>query len=119
MSERILYCHCAYARVIPAEVKAAVLDGLLAAGVEFDAVPDLCELAAHGGDQLRELAQGRPLRIAACYPRAVKWLFASAQAPLPDDTVVWNMRAEPAGTVVDGLVGPAMDSAPAAEEHQA
>ncbi len=108
MSSRILYCHCAYAKVVPADVKAAVLDGLSEAGVEFDAVPDLCELAAHDGDSLRELAGGGPLRIAACYPRAVRWLFASAQAPLPDEGVrIWNMRLEQAGQVVDGLLGPA------------
>ena len=38
---RILYCHCAYANVVPAATKAAVLEGLSAANVEFDAVPDL------------------------------------------------------------------------------
>lgn len=104
MSERILYCHCAYAKVVPADVKAAVFDGLVEAGVEFDAVPDLCELAAHGADQLRGIVDGGPLRIAACYPRAVKWLFASAQAPLPDAGVrIWNMRLEQPGAIVDGL----------------
>ena len=81
---RILYCHCAYAKVVPADVKAAVLNGLSRADVEFDAVPDLCEMAARGDARLRELAAGGPLQIAACYPRAVKWLFASAGAQLPD-----------------------------------
>ena len=28
-ASRILYCHCAYARVVPADVKAAVLNGLM------------------------------------------------------------------------------------------
>ena len=74
---RILYCHCAFAKVVPADVKAAVLDGLLEARVEFDAVPDLCEMSARHDPRLRELSSGGPLRIAACYPRAVKWLFAS------------------------------------------
>jgi len=105
MSERILYCHCAYAKVVPADVKAAVLDGLAEAGVEFDAVPDLCELAAHGADELRDIVATGPLRIAACYPRAVKWLFASAQAPLPDAGVrIWNMRLEQPGAIVAGLI---------------
>jgi hypothetical protein len=104
MSERILYCHCAYAKVVPADVKTAVLDGLAAAGVEFDAVPDLCEMAAHGADQLRTLVAGGPLRIAACYPRAVKWLFASAHAPLSEETVrIWNMRLDAPATIVAGL----------------
>ncbi|MGH9374336.1 MAG: hypothetical protein ACRD15_22700, partial [Vicinamibacterales bacterium] len=70
---RILYCHCAYAKVVPPEVKAAVLNGLSEANVEFDAVPDLCEMAAQGDLRLRELATEEPLRIAACYPRAVRW----------------------------------------------
>lgn len=105
MSARILYCHCAFAKVIPADVKTAVLDGLSEAGVEFEAVPDLCEMAAHDRDQLRQLANGEPLHIAACYPRAVKWLFASAQAPLADDAVrIWNMRVEQPQAIVDGLV---------------
>lgn len=110
MSERaphILYCHCAYAKVVPVEVKRAVLDDLMRADVEFDAVPDLCEMAARRDPRLRELAvdEGR-LHIAACYPRAVKWLFASAGAALPESNVrVWNMRVEPAAAVVDGLLG--------------
>jgi len=102
---RILYCHCAYAKVVPPEVKAAVLNGLSEADVEFDAVPDLCEMAAHGDARLRELAGEGPLKIAACYPRAVKWLFAAAGAQLPEGAVrIWNMRVEPAGAVIEGLL---------------
>ncbi len=102
---RILYCHCAFARVVPPEVKTAVLDGLSEANVEFDSVPDLCEMAARGDERLKDLASGESLQIAACYPRAVKWLFASAGAELPDGVVrVWNMRVETAATVLDGLL---------------
>ena len=103
---RILYCHCAFAKIVPPDVKAAVLTGLSEANVEFDAVPDLCEMAARGDARLRELAAEGPLAIAACYPRAVKWLFASAGVELPPQTVrVWNMRVEPAETVINGLLG--------------
>jgi hypothetical protein len=106
MAEGILYCHCAYARVVPPETKSAVLDGLAKAGVEFEAVPDLCQMAARGDPQLRELATQGPLRIAACYPRAVKWLFASAGVDLDaQKTVILNMRTETAERVVDGLLG--------------
>ena len=98
---RILYCHCAYAKVVPPEVKGAVLNGLSEANVEFDAVPDLCEMAAHGDTRLRELAGEGPLKIAACYPRAVKWLFAAAGAQLPERVVrIWNMRVEPADAII-------------------
>ena len=102
---RILYCHCAFAKVVPAETRTGVLNGLAAAGVEFDAVPDLCEMAARRDERLRELASGAPLAIAACYPRAVKWLFAAAGADLADDdTRVVNMRVESAATVVSALL---------------
>ncbi len=115
---RILYCHCAYAKVVPANTKTAVLDGLADAQVEFDAVPDLCEMAARGDVRLRELAAGGPLTIAACYPRAVRWLFAAAGAELPEQTVrIWNMRVETADVIVNGLLDRAAggDAAPAAE----
>ena len=111
---RILYCHCAFAKIVPPDVKSAVLNGLSAANVEFDAVPDLCEMAARGDARLRELAAEGPLTIAACYPRAVKWLFASAGADLPAHAVrVWNMRVETADTVINGLLDrPATEGEP-------
>jgi len=105
MAAQILYCHCAYARVVPPETKAAVLDGLLRRDVEFEAVPDLCEMAARGDRRLAELSGGGTLRIAACYPRAVKWLFASAGVDIGDaEAVVCNMRAESPEQVLERLV---------------
>jgi Pyruvate/2-oxoacid:ferredoxin oxidoreductase delta subunit len=102
---RVLYCHCANARVVPEATKAAVLEGLNGAHVEFEAVPDLCEMAARGDVRLRDLASSPELTVAACYPRAVKWLFASAGAPLPDATTkVWNMRVETPETVLEGVL---------------
>jgi hypothetical protein len=110
-SPRILYCHCAYAKVVPPEVKNAVLNGLSQANVEFDAVPDLCEMAARGDARLRELAAQQPLMIAACYPRAVRWLFAAAGAELPEQTLrVCNMRVEPADAVLQTLLDPSGNS---------
>lgn len=103
---RILYCHCAFARVVPEATKAAVLEGLAKAGTEFDAVPDLCEMAARRDPRLAELAAGAPLRIAACYPRAVKWLLASSGAEMTDgDAVVFNMRTDTPDDVLRGVLG--------------
>src|SRR2546425_11185424 len=82
---RILYCNCTYAQVVPPEVKEAVLKGLCDSGLAFDAVADLCEMSARRDPALAGLAQGGAVKIAACFPRAVKWLFAAAQAPLPPD----------------------------------
>ena len=104
---RILYCHCAYAQVVPKEVKEEVLRQLAASGVAFDAVPDLCELSAKGDPSLARLAQGGNVKIAACYPRAVRGLFVAAGTPLPDDggVEIINMRTEPAEKVVFAVLG--------------
>lgn len=103
--ERIIYCHCAYAQVVPAEVKQQVLAKLAESGVAFEAVADLCEMSAKRDPALAELAAGGPVRIAACYPRAVRWLFNAADAPLPEQGVeVCNMRTESAEKVVESLL---------------
>src|ERR1700733_11201010 len=95
--QRLLYCHCAYANVVPRAVKEQVLLQLSESGRAFDAVADLCEMSARKDPCLKELAAGGPLQIAACYPRAVKWLFSAADAPLPADGVqILNMRTETA-----------------------
>lgn len=89
----ILYCHCRYAQVLPDAVKRAVLERLCASGQPFEAVPDLCELAARRDPRLARLAAAGALKIAACFPRAVKGLFAAAGAPLAADrTEVVNLR---------------------------
>lgn len=107
-SPRILYCRCAYAQVVPTDVKDAVLDGLAAAGTSFEAVPDLCEMAARRDPHLAELARAAGgLTIAACWPRAVRGLFALADAPLPERGVtILNMRTDTAETVLAGLESP-------------
>ena len=101
---RILFCNCTYAQVVPKEVKAAVLQHLCQGEKNFDAVADLCEMAARQDPALQGLAAGGPVKIVACYPRAVKWLFAAAQAPLgPEQTEVLNMRVESAEQIAAAL----------------
>src|SRR5437867_1828047 len=102
---RLLYCNCTYAQVVPKEVKAGVLKRLCESGVAFDAVADLCEMSARQEPSLKRLAEGGAIKIAACYPRAVKWLFAAAGAPLPQEgTEVLNMRVQSADEVVSALL---------------
>ena len=104
----ILYCHCAYAKVVPPEVKQQVLAKLAESGVAFDAVPDLCEMSARRDPKLKEVAESGALQIAACYPRAVKWLFSAAGAPLPETGVeILNMREQPAEAVLHSILGAA------------
>ena len=106
-SPRILFCNCTYAQVVPADVKAAVLRKLCESGVAFDAVADLCELSARKDPSLAALANSGPVKIAACFPRAVKWLFHSAGADLPaDETEVLNMRVQGADAVCEALFSP-------------
>jgi hypothetical protein len=115
---RILYCRCAYAQVVPPEVKQEVLAGLAASGRGFEAVADLCEMAARRDPQLKSLAaDDRPLKIAACWPRAVQGLFQLADAALPKaDVEIFNMRTDPAADVLAGVLG---EPATAPEEDNA
>jgi hypothetical protein len=122
----ILYCNCTYAQIIDPAVKAAVLRQLLDSGRSFEAVADLCEMSARKDPALARLVRGPCVKIAACYPRAVKWLFASAGAPLEIATTeVLNMREASAAQVVERLLAGAVEpnlpegkpAAPAASEN--
>ena len=99
---RVLYCHCAFAQVVPAEVKTRVLEDLTASSCSFDAVPDLCEMSARRDPALAQIASGGAT-IVACYPRAVKWLFSAAGSPLPEDVRILNMREQPADEITAAL----------------
>ncbi|MCJ8331921.1 MAG: ferredoxin family protein [Lentisphaeria bacterium] len=86
---KVLYCNCAFAKVIDADVKADVLTQLKESGIAFEAVEDLCSMAAN---------------IAACYPRAVKGLFKQAEAELSESAEIHNMRLNTADDVVSALI---------------
>jgi hypothetical protein len=116
-SPRILYCHCQYAQTISKEVKEAVLRQLCASGSAFDAVADLCEMSARKDPALQRLAAAGEVKIAACFPRAVKGLFKSAGAPLqPERTEVLNMRTLSAGEVITALSAGLKPNLPAGKE---
>jgi hypothetical protein len=58
-------------------------------------------MSARKDKHLLEIARQGPVRIAACYPRAVRWLFSSAGAPLdPAQTQIFNMREAAADDIV-------------------
>ncbi len=108
-SHRILYCHCKYAKVVPPEVKQGVLRALCDSGVAFDAVADLCEMSARKDPALKQLSEGGAVKIAACYPRAVKWLFHAAGAPLAEEGVeIFNMRTAASAEIVPLLLNGAV-----------
>ena len=109
---RILFCHCNYAQVVPPEVKAGVLQKLCESGRAFEAVSDLCEMSARRDPALKRLAdEDRPVKVAACYPRAVKWLFSAANAPLQaSQTEVVNMRELSAENAAEALLNDEVDN---------
>ena len=88
---------------MPAGVREAVLGGLAASGVPFEAVADLCGLAARRDPGLERLARAGRLHVIACYPRAVRWLFAYAGAPLAPGAVIHNMLKEAAEDIITHL----------------
>jgi hypothetical protein len=81
-----LYCRCAYAKVLPEDVKDLVLERLIDSNVPFESVSDLCEMSARKDPGLVPLSQQAGLRIVACYPRAVKWLFSAAGAAIQTES---------------------------------
>ena len=101
---RILYCNCSYAQAVPKEVKEEVLRRLCESGAAFDAVADLCDMSARKDPAMKKLVESGDIKIVACYPRAVKWLFHAAGAPLPKEGVqVLNMREKTADEIMSAL----------------
>ena len=108
---RILFCNCTYAQVVPKSTKEGVLRKLCESEAAFDAVADLCEMSARRDPALQRFAQAGPLKIAACFPRAVKWLFAAGRAPLNRQwTEVVNMRTESVDAAAGALATEAVTS---------
>jgi len=102
---RILICQCSNAEVFPREMSRRLLEAVSRSGHAFETVADLCVLAARRDPLLKKSARGGDLKIAACYPRSVQWLFAAADAPLDSTrTQIFNLRAESPDAVVPGLL---------------
>ena len=104
MKSPIVYCNCTHATIIPERVKGEVLERLRESGTAVEVVSDLCERAARRDAILRRIAAAPTPQIIACHPRAVRWLFAVAGAPLPQDGVeFFNMRMQGAKAILEGL----------------
>jgi len=62
-------------------------------------------MSARKDPVLKRIAGAGEVKIAACFPRAVKWLFHAAGAPLADNEVeVFNMREQDADEIVPLLL---------------
>ncbi|MBN2183140.1 MAG: hypothetical protein JW715_14605 [Sedimentisphaerales bacterium] len=104
-SIKTVYCNCGYYDFIPHQTKNAVLESMARAGLEFEAVNDLCSLAAGCDPVLKQWVQAESIRIVACFPRAIKWLFYAGKAPLPHEGVTFfNMRTDSPEDIIAGLL---------------
>ena len=114
MSRKNLYCRCAFANVVPDAIKDEVLRQLSESDTSFETVTDLCEMSARKDPRLETLLDGEePVKIAACYPRAVKWLLHNAGITVEvgsngdgDEArvEVLNMREQAVGEIMEHLL---------------
>lgn len=100
----ILYCRCAYPHVIPQETAERLLGALESSGQDFNIISDMCFMAARQPDRLKALTQNKSLKILACFPRAVKWLFEWAGIDT-NDVEFFNMRTTPPEELMKSLLG--------------
>lgn len=114
----ILYCRCSYADALPRSVKDDVLRGLVARGVNFRAVPDLCALASAKDPQLAEMFSGGRGAIIACHGRAVRWLLEYAGLAGADGIRLLNMRSESAPEILRNLADFPASNPPADAEGE-
>lgn len=117
--ELILFCNCIHYDVISRSVREEVLHSLSRSGVQVEAVADLCGLAADRDPRLQTWAHASSLTVVACFPRAIRWLFHAAGAPLSEErTRFFNMRAQSAQGILDGLSIGENKSEPSELDHQ-
>jgi NAD-dependent dihydropyrimidine dehydrogenase PreA subunit len=102
-----IYCHCAYYKIVPEQTKSAVLNAIKNTGMEFEPVADLCKMAAHRDPSLKTWTKADSIRIIACYPRAVRWLFHAGGAPLSKEGIeFFNMRVDGPEKIISSLADP-------------
>ena len=100
-----LYCNCSYYDFIPDHTREAVLQAMIGAGIEFEAISDLCELCAKHDPVLKKWAEAEKILIIACFPRAIRWLFDSGKAQLsPQNVTFFNMRTTEPEEIISGLL---------------
>jgi Pyruvate/2-oxoacid:ferredoxin oxidoreductase delta subunit len=103
-SPKILSCRCGHYHLVKDDVSARITRTLSESGLDVRVVDDLCALAAEKDPILAEYSACDNLHVIACYPRAVKWLFHRADAPLSDDrTTIHNARRDDPDSIISSL----------------
>jgi hypothetical protein len=62
-------------------------------------------MSANKDPALVRIGAAGPLRIIACYPRAVRGLFRAARVPLSEDVEILNMREQSAAEIERQALG--------------
>lgn len=101
----VIFCCCVHYDIIPAAVKEQTLNSLLRTGLDAEVVDDLCGLTANRDPRLQSWVRTPSLAVVACFPRAIRWLFHAAGAPVPNGQVrFFNMRTQSAEQIVRELM---------------
>jgi len=92
-TSNILLCRCTRSHKVADAAYNRIADGLTTAGIPFLSASDLCGAAAAANGPMLHWARLPGLRVVACYPRAVRWLFHRAGAALTNDVQLHNAAA--------------------------
>ena len=106
-----IYCNCSYYNFISEKTRKSIFKALTACDFKFEAVSDLCLLAAKRDPIFKKWEKSEKIRIIACFPRAIRWLFHYGDFQLPPNNVEYfNMRTETPENIIAGLhCSPASD----------
>lgn len=99
----ILYCPCSDRARFPDSAKSPLREALASLDAELWIVSDLCGMAARKDPALTRLARLPRLAVVACRPRAVRWLFHRAEAPLAEDALLFDLACQSPGEIVQTL----------------
>lgn len=110
----ILLCRCSRSDVSFSQAQERMARALEAARLPFQAVDDLCGLAAQKDAVLREVLTHRPVTVLACHLRAVKWLLRAEGSDV-NQTTLFNSRDESTDPIVAQLVESGLHSGVASE----
>lgn len=116
-ARRIIFCKCSNSDVVPADVKKRVLKALTASTEDVVVLSDLCGSAALSKDDLLNAVSARELVFIACFPRAVKWMLATAGVSIESKNVeFFNMRQQSADEILQILELSGFNSSSAASD---
>jgi len=110
-TRQIILCECSNGSILPEATRNRVIASLGALGDSVTTLPDLCGSAACRDEALLQATSAQNLVFVACFPRAVRWLLASAGIPMESKTVEFlNMRTQSADEILKALHAPPVET---------